>query len=201
MRLLHGLNSLGTLLSQRGDAEAERVLQRAVAIRRSASGPEHPDVAARLQQLARELARQGRLQEAESLQRQAIAHSIRALGPRHVSVTSDRMPRLAEILAAQGRHTEADATFEEALAGHAAQGVTEGEVRRDYGRLLMRRGLHERAERELLLALQALERHYAGQPHPNVLEAKRALSDLYERWGRPALAERYRVPAGRYVAY
>jgi serine/threonine-protein kinase len=201
IRLLHGLHSLGTLLSTRADAGAEQVFRRAITIRRSATGPEHPQVAEGLQLLAGELARQGRLTEAEALQRQALAHSIRTLGARHPVVTSGRLPRLAAILAQQGRQAEADATFESALAQATASLAVQGEVRRDYGLLLLRRGDHQRAEQHLLRSLALIEQHYGGKDHPNVQESKRALMALYGQWGKAELVERYRVPPGRYVAY
>ena len=200
-RLLHGLHSLGMLLSNRGDVEAEQVFRRAIAIRRAATGPEHPQVAEGLQLLAGELARQGRLTEAESLQRQALAHSIRTLGARHPVVTGGRLPRLATILAQQGRQAEADATFEEALAQTTSSLAVRGEVRRDYGLLLLQRGELERAEQHLLRSLALIEQHYGSQDHPNVQESKRALMALYGQWGKAELVERYRVPPGRYVAY
>jgi tetratricopeptide (TPR) repeat protein len=201
IRLLHGLHSYGTLLSRRGDVGAEQVFRRAIAIRRSATGPEHPQVAEGLQLLAGELARQNRLREAEALQRQAVAHSIRTLGERHPVVSSQRLPRLALILAQQGRYTEADAALELAISHGVASLAIQGEIERDYGRLLLDRGELAEAERHLLRSLQQLEQHYAGQPHPNVQESKRALMALYDRWGKAELVERYRVPPGRWVAY
>ena len=111
------------------------------------------------------------------------------------------MPRLAMILAQQGRQAEADATFESALAQPASSLAVQGEVRRDYGLVLLRRGEHERAEDQLLRALDLLEKHYGGRDHPNVHESKRALMVLYQQWGKVELVERYRVPPGRYVAY
>jgi serine/threonine-protein kinase len=201
VRLLHGLNSLGTLLSAHNEAEAEQVFRRAIAIRRAATGPEHPQVAEGLQLLAGELARQGRLPEAEGLQRQALAHSLRTLGPRHPVIAGARLPHLAAILARQGRHAEADSTFESALTQALGSLAVQGEVRRDYGLLLLQRGEHERAEQQLLRALDLLQQHYAGRDHPNVQESKRALMTLYTQWGKPDLVERYRVPPGRYVAY
>jgi tetratricopeptide (TPR) repeat protein len=201
LRLLHGLNSLGSLLSARGDAEAETMFRRALDIRRSASGPDHPSIAEGLQHLAGELARQGRLRAAEALQREALAHSIRTLGPQHPVIANLRLPGLADILERRGRHAGADSAFTAALGQTATALVIQGEVRRSYGRLLTRRGAYERAERELLGALDLMERHYLGQVHPNVDESKRALMALYDAWGKPALVERYRVPPGRYVAY
>jgi serine/threonine-protein kinase len=201
IRLIHGLHSLGTLLSSRSDTAAEQVFRRAIAIRRLATGPEHPQVAEGLQFLAGELVRQGRLAEAEALQRQALAHSMRTLGARHPVVTGSRLPRLALILARQGRQSEADATFESALAQAVSSLAVQGEVRRDYGLLLLGRGEFQRAEQQLLRALALLEQHYSGQDHPNVQESKRALMALYGQWGKAELVERYRVPPGRYVAY
>lgn len=201
IRLLHGLHSLGTLLSNRGDGEAEAVFRRAIAIRRSATGAEHPQVAEGLQLLARELARQRRFPEAEALQRQALAHTSRTLGPRHPVITNSRLPALAEILDRQGRHAEADAIYESTFASAAVSSPVQGEVRRAYGRLLLRRGDLQRAEQQLLRALEMHQQVYAGRDHPNVLESRRALMELYQRWGKPALVERYRAPPGRYVPY
>ena len=201
IRLIHGLHSLGTLLSARGDAGAEQVFRRAIALRQSATGPEHPQVAEGLQHLAGELARQGRLADAESLQRQALAHSLRSLGERHPVVASQRLPKLALIVARQGRVAEADTIFESAIARGTASRVSQGEVLRDYGRLLLERGDFARAEQQLLRSLEMIEQHYAGQPHPNVQESRRALMALYGQWGKAELVERYRVPPGRYVAY
>jgi tetratricopeptide (TPR) repeat protein len=201
VRLLHGLHSLGTLLSRRGDREAEDVFRRAIAIRRSATGPEHPRVAEGLQLLAGELLRQGRLQEAEAVQRQALAHSRRTLGQRHPVVTDQRLPHLAAILDAQGRYREADDAYQEALAQSTSSGAMLGEIERNYGMQLLRRDEHERAEQRLLRSLTLLEQHYGGHEHPNVHETKRALMELYRRWGKPELVERYRVPPGRYYPY
>jgi serine/threonine protein kinase/tetratricopeptide (TPR) repeat protein len=201
IRLLHGLHSLGTLLSNRGDTKAEQVFRRAIAIRRAATGPEHPEMAEGLQLLAGELARQERWLEAESLQRQALAHSIRTVGERHPVVTTQRLPRLALILAQQGKMQEADALFASAVGQNTASLAVSGEVLRDYGRLLTAKGDLPKAEQQLLRSLQLLGQHYAGQDHPNVRESKRALMELYQRWGKAELVERYRVPPGRWVAY
>lgn len=82
VRLIHGLNSLASLLGSRGDEEAARLFRRALAISRSATGPDHPRVADQLHTLAGELARQRHISEAETLAREALDLSIRTLGPR-----------------------------------------------------------------------------------------------------------------------
>ena len=54
---------------RRGDAEAEAIYRRALAISQSATGPEHPRVADQMHKLAGALTRLRRLAEAETLAR------------------------------------------------------------------------------------------------------------------------------------
>jgi serine/threonine protein kinase len=200
LRLIHGLHSLGTLLSSLGNREAEQLFRRALTIRQSATGPEHPSTAEGLQLLAGELARQGRLYEAETLARRALDLSQRTLGERHRLVTDSRMPMLADILDRQGRRAASDSVYRSALSLTTGS-ITRGEMHRDYARILLRRGDYSAAEQQLLQSLQVLEQFYGGAVHPNVQETKRSLMNLYRQWGKPDLVERYRVPPGRYVPY
>ena len=200
IRLLHGLHSLGTMLTSLGNREAEPLLRRAVAIREAATGPDHPSVAEGLQFLSAELARQQRFTEAEALARRALELSERTLGPRHRLVTDSRMPHLADVLNQAGRHAEADSVFRTAL--RQTQGsITLGEMHRVYGRMLLRRRDYVGAEQQLLQSLSVIERVYGNATHPNVQETRRALMSLYEQMGKPELVEKYRVPAGRYIPY
>jgi tetratricopeptide (TPR) repeat protein len=201
IRLIHGLNSLANLLASRGDARAEVLYRRALAIRQSATSAENPQVADQQHRLAGELARQGRLVAAESLARQALALSTRTLGARHPVVTDVRLPLIAEILGLQARHAEADQAYNAAFEQTVSQGVVPGQMRRGYGMLLLRRGDHTRAEQQLLRSLALLERAYGSGEHPNVLETRRSLTALYQKLNRPDLVERYRVPPGRFIPY
>jgi serine/threonine-protein kinase len=202
VRLLHGLNSLADLLGRKGDATAETFYRRALAISRSATGAEHPQATMQLHRLASELARQGRLSDAETLAREALDLSIKLFGPRHQAVTSARMPLLANIFDLQGRHREADEMFRSALdQAQRPSDVVIGQMHRDYGMLLLRRGDRARAEQQFLQSLALLEQAYGGKPHPNLQETKRALMELYRQMDKPDLVERYRVPPGRFVAY
>jgi eukaryotic-like serine/threonine-protein kinase len=201
IRLLHGLNSLAELLGSRGDAEAETHLRRALAISRSSTGPEHLQVADELHRLAREIARQGRLTEAETLSRQALDGFIRTLGARHQDVKT-RATLLADILDRQRRYQEADELYRTAFEENEyPANVVIGEMHRQYGRMLLRRGDRAGAEAQLLESLAVLGRGYGGANHPNVQETKRALMELYRQWGKPELVERYRVPPGRFIPY
>jgi len=201
IRLLHGMNSLVGLLGSRGDTEAEAIARRALAISQSATGPEHPRVADQMHKLASALARLRRLAEAETLARESLALTIRAMGPGHQVVASSRLPLLAQIFEFQRRHAEADQTYEAAIAKLATSGVLNGEVRRQYAVVLLGRGDVAGAEAQLLQSLSSLELAYGGRVHPNVHETKRVLMTLYRRTGRPDLAERYRVPPGRFIPY
>ena len=200
VRLIHGLNSLAELMGERGNTEAEVLYRRALNISQSATGPEHPRVADQLQRLARELARQGRLAEAETLARQSLDLTIRTVGPRHQAVSTVRLPVLASILDRQRRYDEADRIYASAFE-QTPPGVLAGEMRRDYGLMLLRRGDYARAERQLLQSLSLLELSYRGSPHPNIDESKRALMNLYGQLGKPEAVERYRVPPGRFIPH
>ena len=202
MRLLHGLNSLAGLLGERGSDEAERHFRRALAISQSATGGQHPQVATQMRRLAAELARQGRLTEAETLARDALDLATRTLGPRHQAVTASHLPLVARVLDQQRRYAEADEIYRLAFTqAQRPSNTVIGEMHRDYGLMLLGRGDQAGAERELRQSLALLEISYRGVDHPNVHETKRALMDLYRRTGRPAEAERYRVPPGRFVPH
>jgi hypothetical protein len=73
-----------------------------------ALGPDHPEVATALNNLAGLDARLGRYTEAEPLYKRAIAIDEKALGPGHPTVAQLR-GNLATMYDAQGRHAEAEA--------------------------------------------------------------------------------------------
>ena len=151
MRLLHGLNSLAGLLGERGSDEAERHFRRALAISQSATGGQHPQVATQMRRLAAELARQGRLPEAETLARDALDLATRTLGPRHQAVTASHLPLVARVLDQQRRYAEADEIYRLAFTqAQRPSNTVIGEMHRDYGLMLLGRGDQAGAERELL---------------------------------------------------
>ena len=67
-------------------AEAEPLSKRALAISEKALGPEHPDVAVALNNLAAIYRAQGRYAEAEPLYKRALAIGEKTLGPEHPDV-------------------------------------------------------------------------------------------------------------------
>ena len=69
-------------------AEAEPLMRRALAIDEKSFGPDHPDVATDLNNLALLLQATNRLAEAEPLMRRALAIDEKSFGPDHPEVAS-----------------------------------------------------------------------------------------------------------------
>ena len=95
--------------------EAEPLYQRALAIDEKALGPEHPDVATDLNNLALLYQGQGKYTEAEPLHKRALAIWEKALGPEHPHV-GQSLNNLAALYQAQGKYTEAEPLFQRSLA-------------------------------------------------------------------------------------
>ena len=96
-------------------AEAEPLYRRALAIDERSYGPDHPDVATDLNNLAVLLQATNRLAEAEPLYRRALAIDERSYGPDHPDVASD-LNNLAVLLRATNRLAEAEPLYRRALA-------------------------------------------------------------------------------------
>ncbi len=85
-----------------------------MAIARRALGPDHPDVATTLNNLAVLSTSQGRYAEAEPLYKRALAIDEKALGPDHPDVAQPQQPGRA--VRSQGRYAEAEPLYKRALA-------------------------------------------------------------------------------------
>lgn len=204
LHLVHGLHALATLHMRRGEhAEAEALFRRVLAIRRGATGPDNAALSRTLGVVALAVAEQGRLEEAEGILREALAHGERVQGPEAV----DRHGNLADlgwVLSRQGRWDEARVAFLEAVSLRLRAGgpddIVLHELHRRWGRLLTVSGRYDEAEDHLRTALEGLDRVYEPE-HPNHVDARRALHELYTAWGRPGEAARYRVPPGVFHSY
>jgi eukaryotic-like serine/threonine-protein kinase len=204
VNLIHGLNSLGSMKSQLGEHdEAVELFRRALAIRLAATGPDNPAVAGQLLSLAGGLEAQGNLAEAEEKTRQALGIWTDLFGPLHRAIATGNV-QLASIMLRKGDFEEADRLYRLAIAIEIERPDgspgSAGEIRRAFGRTLIARGEYQEAELELLESLRALEDRH-GPDHPNTVDSRRALMELYAAWDRPDLVERFRVPPGRFVAY
>jgi hypothetical protein len=103
-----------TTAVQRGGA-AEEALKRDIAAKEAALGPNHPDVAGMVVDLADLYQSQGRYRDAEALYDRALAIRKRALGPTHPDVART-LEQLSLVQRAQGRVREADQLSERAQA-------------------------------------------------------------------------------------
>jgi tetratricopeptide (TPR) repeat protein len=92
-----------------------RVLERALAIREKSLGPEHPDTATSLNNLAALLRDQGDLAGTRPLLERALAIREKVLGPEHPD-TATSLNNLAALLRDQGDLAAARPLFERALA-------------------------------------------------------------------------------------
>jgi len=171
--------------------EAEPLYRRALAIDERSYGPDHPDVASALNNLAGLLYATNRLAEAEPLYRRALAISERSYGPDHPTVAI-RLNNLAELLRATNRLAEAEPLYRRALA------IDERSYGPDHPTVAIRlnnlaellRATNRLAEAEPLYrrALAIHERSY-GPDHPDVAQGLNNLALLLQDTNRLAEAE------------
>jgi len=130
------LTDAGIYLAAQGEYRAARDgFERALAIRKAALGPAHPQVATDRTNLGNVLAELGDLTGARAQLEQALAIHEAALGPTHVAVADD-CGNLGNVLFELGDLTGARAQLERALAIHeAALGPTHPTVASDRANL------------------------------------------------------------------
>ena len=88
---------------------------RCLAMREKALGPDHPDTASSLSNLAVLYYEQGKYTEAEPLCKRALAMREKALGPDHPD-TATSLSNLGLIYRAQGKYVEAEPLYKRALS-------------------------------------------------------------------------------------
>ena len=106
----------GALRYQQGRyADAEPLYKRSLAIWEKALGPDHPDVATSLNNLAVLYREQGRYADAEPLYKRSLAIDEKALGPDHPDVATS-LNNLAVLYDNQGRYADAEPFYKRSLA-------------------------------------------------------------------------------------
>jgi len=186
------LNAAGFMAYTLGQyEEAQPLLEQALAIRKKALGPEHPDVATTLRNLAELYGVQGQYAKAEPLDQQALAIDKKALGPEHPSVASD-LNNLAVLYKTQGQYAKAEPLLQQALAiNKKSLGPEHPDVAASLNNLAVLysdQGQYRKAE---TLYQQALEIRMKalGPEHPSVATSLNNLAALYDRQGQYAEAE------------
>jgi tetratricopeptide (TPR) repeat protein len=160
-------------------------------IREKALGPNHPDVAESLNNLAVLYKNQGRYTDAEPLYRRSLTIEEKALGPDHPAVATS-LSNLASMYVDQGRYGDAEPLHRRSLAirektlgpNHrdvAASLSNLAELYRLQGRYADAEPFHRRS---LVIREKAL-----GPNHPDVWESLNNLAELYRVQGRYVDAE------------
>ena len=186
------LNETGSYLHERARyVEAEPLHRRALRIWEKALGPEHPDVATSLDNLAALYYAQGKYAEAVPLCRRALGIKEKALGPEHPDV-ANCLNNLAELYDAQGKCAKAEPLHQRALGirekalgpEHPAVALSLNNLAELYdaqGKYVEAEPLYQRALRICEKAL--------GPEHPDVATSLDNLANLYYAQGKYAEAE------------
>ena len=167
-RLLH---QVGLYSESRAQYRAaEPFYKRALVIWEKALGPDHPDVAETLDNLALLYDAEARYAQAEPLYKRALAIWEKALGPDHPDVALS-LNNLAELLCAQGQDAQAEPLHKRALAiREKALGPDHPDVAlslNNLAKLYRTQGQYAQAEPLLKRALVIWEKAL-GPDHPDV---------------------------------
>jgi tetratricopeptide (TPR) repeat protein len=185
------LNSWASSLGDCGQyAEALPLCKCALRISEKALGPEHPEVAATLNNMALLLDSQGKYFDLLPLYERALRISEKALGPGHPSVAAT-LNNMALLLQMQGKYVDSLPLYERALR------IKEKALGREHpsvaatldgmALLLQRQGKYAEAlplyERALRIKEKAL-----GREHPSVAATLNGMALLLQRQGKYAEA-------------
>ncbi|MFH1109132.1 MAG: tetratricopeptide repeat protein [Planctomycetota bacterium] len=172
-------------------AEAEPLMRRALDIDEKSYGPNHPDVARDLNNLAQLLQATNRLADAEPLMRRALDIDEKSYGPNHPNVAI-RLNNLAQLLQDTNCLAEAEPLMRRALdIDEKSYGPQHPEVATDLNNLAqLLQDTNRLAEAEPLMrrALDIEEKSY-GPQHPKVAIRLNNLAQLLQATNRLADAE------------
>jgi tetratricopeptide (TPR) repeat protein len=189
-----------TYLSLGHYKQAEPHLKRALVLRRTEVGDDHPDTLISINNMGSLLDSMGKLAEAEPYYREVLEARRRVLGDDHPStlISTHNMGRLFRDL---GRLNEAEALGAEAVRkarrslpeGHWYTGV----FLTGYGKTLAQRERYTDAEAALLEAHEILEAAL-GAEHKRTIKVIRSLVALYDAWDAAEPGKGYADQAGKW---
>lgn len=187
--LLHRLGAYA--LGRAEYASAGVLFERALVIRESALGPEHPDTASTINDLGELNRHQGRYEQAEPLYQRALAIRKKALGPEHPD-TAESLNNLALLYAMAQRYEEAEPLYRRALSiweeALGAQHTLTGLCLNNLAALYTRQKRHDEAEPLYQRAL-AIREDLLGSQHPDTAQSLNNLAMLYYAKGDYERAE------------
>ena len=189
------LGNYGWFLQIKGELEqAERVLREVLALDRDKHGERHADVGYDMSSLADVLYERGQISEAEELYREALTIFDATLpsSPQYVAAA---LVGLARIFAERGDESRVRAFVDRAVS------IWRKELPADHWRLanaqaalgwcLLNEKKYVESERILLASHATLEKQ-RGANDPDTRRVRGWLVRLYDGWGKPAYADRYR---------
>jgi tetratricopeptide (TPR) repeat protein len=190
------LNNLALLAhDQSRFAEAETLFRQTMALQEKVYGKDHPDVALPMNNLARVLHDEGRLREAETTYRRALAIRRKGLRADHPAL-AESLGWLGKLLTETDRASDGEVLLREAVAirskAHKPDDWRIAEARSLLGGCLLAQKRYAEAE-PLLVEGYAGMAAKRGETYRRTIQARARLRALYEVWGKPELAARYRV--------
>jgi len=189
---LKALNEQAVQLYKQGEYQkATELLEQVVKLAIKRFGPDHPDVATSLNNLAELYRSMGRYTEAEPLCKRSLAIREKQLGRDHPDVAQS-LNNLAELYRATGRYAEAEPLCRRSLAIREKQlGRDHPDVAQSLNNLAeLYRATGRYAEAEPLFRRSlAIHEKQLGRDHPNVATSLNNLAELYRATGRYAEAE------------
>jgi serine/threonine protein kinase/Tfp pilus assembly protein PilF len=189
------MHNLARLLQDQGKlVEAEQRFRQCYEARRRVLGAAHPETLLSLYSLASVLADQGKLVEAERLAREALELARKGLPAGHPRLLGS-LAILGSVLTEAGKASEAEPVLRECLAGrrkdlppgHPRTAWTESVL----GACLAAQKKYAEAEPLLLGGYQVLAKD-PGTLEDGRRRARERLVRLYEAWGKPDEAARWK---------
>ncbi|MGI8744928.1 MAG: tetratricopeptide repeat protein [Bryobacteraceae bacterium] len=176
---------------------AAQVFSQVLEIRRRTLGEEHPYTFNSMFELARTYDRQGKFADAGNLYARLMAGRRRVLGPRHPATLIAQLG-LGRALLEQRKYEDAEIILRECLSGYQKT-APDAWQRFDAESAL---GASLAGERKFQEAEALMVESYPGllEPRPGIptedrsalVQARSRLVDLYENWGKPEQATRWR---------
>lgn len=172
-------------------SEAIPLAQQTLELREKSLGPEHPDVATSLNNLAELYKSQGLYSEAEPLHERALAIRVKALGSLHTDVAAS-LNDLALLYRAQGRYAEAEKRYKQSLTileqvlGPDDPNI--GALLNNIAGVYRAQGRYAEAEQHYKRALAVREKAL-GPHHPDVGQSLHNLAGLFAAQHRYREAE------------
>ncbi len=193
----YATGDLAFVLSKQGrHDEALALYRQEIEMLKLALGPEHPSILNAEGALGQALLRAGRLSEAEAVTRDVLARMAQQRGDDHPAI-GGALAGLAAILVEQGAYEEAEARYREAIArSRSAAGADNPDSAKLTGELatvLAHQGRYPEAETAFFRAEAVFRQRHVSDAHGEVRDFLRRFAEMYEGWGRPADAARYRA--------